>query len=59
MVALEQEAERLHRNRVRLKVIGDIVPFGARVVELARRAEELTARNGGLTLTIAANYGGR
>jgi undecaprenyl diphosphate synthase len=59
MVALEQEAERLHRNRVRLKVIGDIVPFGARVVELARRAEELTALNSGLTLTIAANYGGR
>jgi undecaprenyl diphosphate synthase len=59
MVALEQEAERLHRNRVRLKVIGDIAPFGTRVVELARRAEDLTAQNDGLTLTIAANYGGR
>jgi undecaprenyl diphosphate synthase len=59
MVALEQEAERLHRNQVRLKVIGDIAPFGARVVELARRAEELTAQHSGLTLTIAANYGGR
>ena len=57
--ALEQEAERLNRNRVRLKVIGDIAPFGARVVELARRAEELTALHTGLTLTIAANYGGR
>jgi len=59
MVALEQEAERLHRNRVRLKVIGDIVPFGPRVAELAHRAEELTEENDGLTLTIAANYGGR
>src|SRR5262244_20921 len=59
MIALEQEAERLHRNRVRLKVIGDITPFGARVVELARRAEDLTAQHNGLTLTIAANYGGR
>ena len=59
MVALEQEAERLHRNRVRLKVIGDIAPFGARLVELAHRAEELTSLNTGLTLTIAANYGGR
>jgi len=39
MVALEQEAERLHRNRVRLKVIGDIAPFGPRVSSLraARR----------------------
>src|SRR5258707_354757 len=59
MAALEQEAERLHQNKVRLKIIGDVAPFGARVVELARRAQELTARNGGLTLTIAANYGGR
>jgi len=59
MGALEQEAERLHQNRVRLKIIGDIAPFGTRVVELARRAEELTFDNTGLTLTIAANYGGR
>jgi undecaprenyl diphosphate synthase len=59
MAALEQEAERLHQNKVRLKIIGDIEPFGARVVELAHRAQELTSRNAGLTLTIAANYGGR
>jgi undecaprenyl diphosphate synthase len=59
MGALEQEAERLHQNKVRLKIIGNIEPFGARVVELARRAQELTAGNTGLTLTIAANYGGR
>ncbi len=59
MAALEQEAERLHQNKVRLKIIGDIAPFGERVVELARRAQELTAHNVGLTLTIAANYGGR
>ncbi len=44
---------------MRLKIIGDIAPFGARVVELARRAQELTSANSGLTLTIAANYGGR
>ena len=59
MAALEQEAERLHQNKVRLKIIGEIAPFGPRVVELARRAQELTAHNVGLTLTIAANYGGR
>src|SRR6266545_2070106 len=59
IASLEQEAERLHRNKVRLKIIGDIAPFGARVVELARRAQDLTSANSGLTLTIAANYGGR
>jgi undecaprenyl diphosphate synthase len=57
--ALEQEAERLHQNKVRLKIIGDIGPFGGHVVELAHRAQELTSANTGLTLTIAANYGGR
>ena len=59
IAALEQEAERLHENQVRLKVIGDIAPFGERVVQLVRKAEDLTAVNDGLTLTIAANYGGR
>lgn len=59
IAALEQEAERLHENQVRLKVIGDLVPFGERVVQLVGKAEELTAGNDGLTLTIAANYGGR
>jgi undecaprenyl diphosphate synthase len=59
MAALEHEAEKLHQNGVRLKIIGDIDPFGARIVELARRAEDLTSGNRGLTLTIAANYGGR
>jgi undecaprenyl diphosphate synthase len=59
MGALEQEAERLHQKEVRLRIIGDIAPFGARLVELARRAQDLTSANTGLTLTIAANYGGR
>jgi undecaprenyl diphosphate synthase len=59
IVALEQEAERLHQNQVRLKVIGDVVPFGERVVQLVGQAEALTAANQGLTLTIAVNYGGR
>ena len=59
MAALEHEAEKLHQGDVRLKIIGDIEPFGARIVELAHRAEELTSNNAGLTLTIAANYGGR
>ncbi len=59
VVALEQEVEKLRANGVRLKVIGDLQPFGERIEHLARRAEELTAANQALTLTIAANYGGR
>src|SRR5436190_6861965 len=57
--SLEQEVGKLHDNGIRFKVAGDLSPFDARIVELIRRGEELTAGNTGLTLTIAANYGGR
>jgi len=58
-MALEQEIEKLDRNEIRLKIIGNLAPFGERIGELARRAEEQTASHTRLTLTIAANYGGR
>jgi len=57
--SLEQEVSKLHDNGIRFKIAGDLAPFDARVVELIRRGEELTAGNTRLTLTIAANYGGR
>jgi undecaprenyl diphosphate synthase len=59
LLALEQEVEKMNRNRIRLRVIGDLKPFGDKVMQMARRAEEDTAHNSKLTLTIAANYGGR
>ena len=57
--ALEREAEKLHRNGIRLRVVGDIAPFGKKIAELVIRAEKMTQKNPGMTLTIAANYGGR
>jgi undecaprenyl diphosphate synthase len=57
--SLEQEVGKLHDNGIRFKVAGDLSAFDSRIVELIRRGEELTAANTGLTLTIAANYGGR
>ena len=57
--SLEQEVGKLHENGIRFKVVGDLTPFDARIVEHIRRGEALTAANTGLTLTIAANYGGR
>jgi undecaprenyl diphosphate synthase len=59
VMALEQEVGKLHANGVRFKVIGDLSRFEPRLVRLAREAEALTAANQRLTLTIAANYGGR
>jgi undecaprenyl diphosphate synthase len=57
--SLEQEVGKLHDNGIRFKVAGDLAPFDERIRELIRRGEELTAANTGLTLTVAANYGGR
>jgi len=56
---LEREVGKLHKNDIRLKVIGDRSRFDAKLVHHIEEAEKLTASNQGLTLTIAANYGGR
>jgi undecaprenyl diphosphate synthase len=58
-MALEQEVEKLHEAGIRLRVVGQIAPFGETIEALVRRAETRTAANRQLTLTIAANYGGR
>lgn len=57
--ALEQEVDKLDRNGVRLRVIGDLTRFDDRLQRLIRSAEERTATNSRLQLSIAANYGGR
>jgi undecaprenyl diphosphate synthase len=59
LAALEQEVDKLHSNGIRMKVIGDIAAFGDRITSLVAKGEALTAANRRLTLTIAANYGGR
>jgi undecaprenyl diphosphate synthase len=59
VTALEREIGKLHANGIRLRVVGDLSLFDTRIQDLIRRAETKTARNTRLTLTIAANYGGR
>ena len=57
--ALTNEVEKLHRNGVRLKIVGDLQRFGPKLRALIDQAEHTTAGNTRLTLTIAADYGGR
>jgi undecaprenyl diphosphate synthase len=57
--ALQQEVAKLHRNGVRLRVVGDLSRFDANLQSLIRASEAQTEGNEKLTLTIAANYGGR
>jgi undecaprenyl diphosphate synthase len=58
-LALEREVVKLHKNDVRLRVVGDLARFGPKLVKLIHESEHLTRGNASLTLTIAANYGGR
>lgn len=57
--ALQQQVAKLERNGVRLKVIGDLSGFDPELRALILDSEQQTAGNDRLTLTIAANYGGR
>lgn len=59
LTALEKEINRLHRNNVRLRLIGDLSRFDPLIQERVAIAEKKTENNTGLNLTIAANYGGR
>ncbi|WAT01255.1 (2E,6E)-farnesyl-diphosphate-specific ditrans,polycis-undecaprenyl-diphosphate synthase [Rouxiella chamberiensis] len=57
--ALDSEVKSLHKHNVRLRIIGDLSRFSPRLQDMIRRSETLTQNNDGLTLNIAANYGGR
>ena len=57
--ALQQEVSKLDKNGVRLRVIGDLSRFDPELRSLISASEEKTRQNDKLTLTIAANYGGR
>lgn len=58
-MVLSSEVKKLHKNNVRLKVIGDTSRFDKKLVQKIEEAEQLTQHNNGLVLNIAANYGGR
>jgi len=57
--ALEREVLQLAESGIRLRVIGELSAFEPRLRELIAAAMERTAANSRLTLTVAANYGGR
>lgn len=59
MEALKREVVKLHQNQIRLVLIGDRSRFDPLLLKEIHEAEKLTQHNTRLTLTIAANYGGR
>lgn len=56
---IRRELPELHENRVRIRLLGDREGLPASLQREIARAEKLTEGNGGLTLQLAINYGGR
>ncbi len=59
MMTLQREVDKLDRNDIRLRIIGDKTAFPQNLQAKITQAEAQTRDNKGLTLVIAANYGGR
>ncbi|MBB3122266.1 undecaprenyl diphosphate synthase [Massilia violacea] len=59
VTALEREVAKMHANNIRLKVVGDLSRFDAKLQAMIAAAERKTAANTRLTVTVCANYGGR
>lgn len=58
-VYLRAETADLHRNGIRLRVIGDRTRLAGDIITLIEQAETLTAGNTDFHLTVAISYGGR
>lgn len=56
---LRSEIADLHKNNIRLRVIGDRSAFAPDIKALMEEGESLTLANNSLNLTLALNYGGR
>ncbi|SMG66034.1 undecaprenyl pyrophosphate synthetase [methanotrophic bacterial endosymbiont of Bathymodiolus sp.] len=58
MLTMKTEVKRLHKNKIRLRFIGERADFSEKIQQKMAESEQLTENNTGLTLVIAANYGG-
>jgi undecaprenyl diphosphate synthase len=57
--AMDREVEELHKNKVRLRFIGDRHALSVKLQSRMAATEELTGSNEGLRLQVAVSYGGR
>jgi len=56
---LQAQINKLHKNNIRLRVIGDRQYYSQALLKHINAAEELTRNNQGLNLNLAVNYTGR
>jgi undecaprenyl diphosphate synthase len=58
MATLQREINKLDRNNIRLRFIGDRSAFSGKLQEKMAEGEAQTQNNTALTVVVAANYGG-
>lgn len=58
MATMQKEVNRLDKNNIRLRFIGERAEFSEKLQQKMLESERETESNTGLTLVIAANYGG-
>ena len=59
MGTLQAQVDKLDKNNIKLRIIGDRTAFPENLQDKIISAEKQTEKNTGLNLVIAANYGGR
>ncbi|MFC3022359.1 isoprenyl transferase [Vibrio zhugei] len=59
IAVLSSEVKRMHKNNLRLQIVGDVSRFSQRLQNKIAQAEALTKHNTGMVLNVAANYGGK
>lgn len=59
LTGLEREVSTLHENNIQLRFIGDRARFSEKLRKKISEVEQLTVTNTGMTLIIAADYGGQ
>jgi undecaprenyl diphosphate synthase len=57
--SIDREVDDLHKNKVRLRFIGDRRQLSVKLQARMAASEDLTAANPGLRLQVAVSYGGR
>ncbi|WP_153446430.1 isoprenyl transferase [Vibrio algicola] len=59
MMVLTREVKKLHKNNLKLQIIGDKTRFSSPLQIKIAKAEALTQNNTGTVVNVAANYGGK
>ncbi len=59
LINLQKELPTFQEHNIRMRFIGDTQQFTTKLQQQIRHAQQQTINNTGLTLVVAANYGGR